>query len=581
MSVLKIGLVVDGEHLTRQLHELVQWASSTGSIRITHLIVQQRDSPAPRPPRWLRIIRKSPAELTVVLLSRLKDRLERHRVDAMDAYRGWSETFEAGAAVPGRIVVKPLVSRSGLVHRFSEEDLERIRQERFDLLLRCGSGILRGGILTVARLGFLSFHHGDNRINRGGPAGFWEVYHGWSKTGFVVQRLTEELDGGDVILRGFVPTQHSHLSNCALLFNKSYFHLRALLLRIAEADALPEPEPHVPYACRLYVEPRARELACYFVKRAARSVHGRAQRAFERQERWGVCYLKSDWPRAALWRGRRIATPPGNFLADPFVATREGRTCLFVENYVYRTGKAHISAFELQDSGPTELGIALEEDFHLSFPFLFEHRGSLFMCPESRAARQIRIYRCVSFPLQWRLECIAMHDVAAVDSMICCQDGVWWLLANFSRAPPIEQCAELHLFRSTDPLSGHWEPHRRNPVLIDPEFARNAGLLRADAGLVRVCQSQGFGGSYGNAANLMRITHLDLDRYAEELICRIRPGFMPGIGGTHHMHSDGVYSVWDYKRWERVKSVRPPVAAGGRASDTICAPGASTTSATS
>ncbi|HVS76266.1 MAG TPA: hypothetical protein VHE11_04980 [Steroidobacteraceae bacterium] len=573
MSPLKIGLLVDGERLTKHVHELVRWANSTDTLRVTHLIVQERPAPPAQPPRLARLIRKPPAEIAANLLWRAKNHIERRGVEATGAYQGSSETLEAGAVVPGRIVVKPLVSKSGLVHRFSEEDLERIRQERFDLLLRCGSGILRGGILTAARLGILSFHHGDNRVNRGGPPGFWEVYHGWSKTGFVVQRLTEELDGGDVILRGFVPTQRSHLLNCALLYAKSYFHLRTLLVRIAAAGEMPEAERQVPYPGRLFVAPGARELAYYLLKRTGRSVSGRARRVLKRSERWGVCYLKSDWPQAALWRGLRLATPPGRFLADPFVVTRDGRTCLFVENYVYRTGKAHISAFALEDSGPRELGIAVEEDFHLSFPFLFEHRGDLFMCPESSAARQIRIYRCLSFPLKWRLECVAMREVAAVDSMIFSRGGAWWLLTNFSAAPPFDQRAELHLFRAADPLSGGWEPHRRNPVVMDPEFARNAGLLRAADGLVRVCQSQGFG-SYGTSSNLMRITRLDLDHYAEELIDRITPGFLPGIGGTHHMHSDGIYSVWDYKRWERVKPVSRPAAEGGLAWEAICAPGA-------
>src|SRR5690348_7958534 len=152
MSALKVGLIVDGERLTKQIHEFVHWARSSGDIQVTHLIVQQRPVPAHRP-LWVKILRKSPAELTSLLLWRLKDRIEQRRVEALQKYRGSSAAFAAGSTVPGRIFVKPLVSRSGFVHRFSENDLESIRQERFDLLLRCGSGILRGGILTAARLG--------------------------------------------------------------------------------------------------------------------------------------------------------------------------------------------------------------------------------------------------------------------------------------------------------------------------------------------------------------------------------------------------------------------------------------------
>ena len=50
-------------------------------------------------------------------------------------------------------------------------------------------------------MGIISFHHGDNNINRGGPAGFWEVFNEEPSTGFIIQRLTEELDGGDVIFK--------------------------------------------------------------------------------------------------------------------------------------------------------------------------------------------------------------------------------------------------------------------------------------------------------------------------------------------------------------------------------------------
>src|SRR5690606_30326565 len=60
-----------------------------------------------------------------------------------------------------------------------------------------------------------SFHHGDNTVNRGGPAGFWEVIENQHITGAVLQRLTEDLDGGEVIRRCYSSTNPiSATANC-------------------------------------------------------------------------------------------------------------------------------------------------------------------------------------------------------------------------------------------------------------------------------------------------------------------------------------------------------------------------------
>lgn len=552
---LKVALIVDDEKLDEHHCRLVEWASSTETVSITHLIIQKRDPPPPKRPMVVRLLRKRPAKLAAQALWKLKTRLEARDIPAVGS-KATLSLEQIRNAVPGRILVRPRISPSGFVYRYCEEDLETIRNQRFDLLIRCGSGILRGEILAAARLGILSFHHGDNRVNRGGPPGFWEVYHGWGATGFVVQRLTEELDGGDVLLRGFVPTQFSHESNRAVLYDKSHIQLRALLLRIAESGTLPSAESQVPYSSRLYTEPRAREIARYLLRRARRSLVARARDILRLRERWGVCYLKSDWPNAAFWRGQRIRNPPGRFLADPFVVTRDGRTCVFVEDYSYSASKGRITVFELGESGAQELGVALDEDFHLSFPFLFEHDGALFMCPESYTAGQIRIYRCVDFPLRWQLERIAMSGVSAADSMILPHGDLWWLLTNLSEATLIDHSAELHVFSARNPLADNWVPHPRNPVRNDPLHGRNGGLLRRGDELVRVCQSQGFN-SYGVSATLMRITRLNREEFAEELICQLTPGFLPGAHGTHHLHSNGIYSVWDYKRWEKIEGPIP------------------------
>ncbi len=550
---LKVGLIVDQEDLSKFDYELVQWASSTGAIWVSHLIVQRR-SPSPRKRTLIeRILGKAPIKLMRSAVWRalwaIKGCTDIAAVSELPEFRDSIATFPVGEVVPGRIFVSPQVSRSGFEHRVSAEELRTIQAENFDLLIRCGSGILRGEILRSARLGVLSFHHGDNRVNRGGPAGFWEVYHREPMTGFVIQRLTEELDGGDILVRGFVPTQRSHLLNRVVLISHSYRHLQRLLTRITETGDLPQPEEHVPYTGRLYRRPRSHQVASYLAKRTGRSLVARIRDARGIKERWGVSYVRSNWRNAAFWRGTSIGMRAGHFLADPFVISRNGRTFVFVEDYLYQTGKAHISVFELSEVGAREIGIALEEPYHLSFPFLFEYQGEIFMCPESSQAREIRIYRCIEFPLRWTLETVAMRAVVAADSMIFPYDGRWWLFTNLGESDSHVLSTELHIFVAPDPLSGQWLPHRRNPVLMASDCARNGGLLRDGWQAFRVGQVRGFG-SYGTSAKVMRIEKLNEIEYAEGLVCHLTSVFQSGLRGTHHMHSDGVYSVWDYKRWE-------------------------------
>ena len=74
----------------------------------------------------------------------------------------------------------------------------------------------------------ISFHHGDNRVNRGGPSGFWEVLNREPSSGFIIQKLNTELDGGSVLVRGNMMTQNYWLQNNAQLLKKSNFFMMEL-----------------------------------------------------------------------------------------------------------------------------------------------------------------------------------------------------------------------------------------------------------------------------------------------------------------------------------------------------------------
>lgn len=105
---------------------------------------------------------------------------------------------------------------------FAREDIEAIREQKLDFLMRFGIGIIRGDILHAARYGVWSFHHADEQKYRGGPPCFWEIYNDEPSIGAILQRLNERLDAGTILRKGFFPTiQGSYYRNLNQVFFRS------------------------------------------------------------------------------------------------------------------------------------------------------------------------------------------------------------------------------------------------------------------------------------------------------------------------------------------------------------------------
>jgi hypothetical protein len=295
--------------------------------------------------------------------------------------------------------------------------------------------------------------------------------------------------------------------------------------------------------------PSAVQLVAYGAAVAKRSVMLRLRTLIGVHEKWQVHYKRQDWSQLSLVHAHAIPNPAGGYFADPFLRTTpEGQFC-FVEEFRDRSQRGVISVLRLDDKGPVYLGRVLDEPFHLSFPYMFEYGGELFMCPETHEAHQIRLYKCKSFPMQWELHSVAMENVAAVDSLIFPAHGKWWMLTGLLPQADVNRFPELNLFSAPDPLSGQWQAHAQNPLKVDPEFARNGGLLRLGEKLFRVSQAFAFS-AYGASVNISEIKDLTADVYNELLAARVNADFKPGVSGLHHIDSADGLTVWDEKRWQ-------------------------------
>jgi hypothetical protein len=144
-----------------------------------------------------------------------------------------------------------------------------------------------------------------------------------------------------------------------------------------------------------------------------------------------------------------------------------------------------------------------------------------------------------------------MDDVSAVDTTIFERDGIWWLFTNIDSINVGDHCSELSIFYADDPLTDRWTPHPKNPIFVDSLKARNGGILFDGDLIFRVSQRQGFD-QYGAGSGINRITHLSRTDYQEEAVFAVERNFFKNLIGTHHIHSNGKITVFDYLEKVRV-----------------------------
>lgn len=273
-----------------------------------------------------------------------------------------------------------------------------------------------------------------------------------------------------------------------------------------------------------------------------------AQRAFQKVSRidqWFLAYrfagCDESFPHA---RDMVPLLPPKDrFWADPFPFARDGRHYVFFEELVFSRKKAHISVLEIDRAGCVSAPVTvLERDYHLSYPFLFEWNGELYMIPETGQNRTVELYRCIEFPHRWQFEKTLLEGIWAVDATLQELDGQWWLFVC-QGIEGTEIYDELYLYHADTPF-GPWHAHPMNPIVSDVRWARPAGrLFRHDGAWIRPAQN--CAPIYGASVALRRIVELDATSYREEPFLDLLPDWHPNIEGFHTFNRSGEMLVVD------------------------------------
>ena len=322
--------------------------------------------------------------------------------------------------------------------------------------------------------------------------------------------------------------------------------------------------PALPFesaGCPAPTQPTTMQLGKAAAKQVARRIAQQLHRLCFNTPHWRVGWRRLDGLdlfdlRRHPGTGWRTIPDDGHrFYADPFPVVHGGAVTLFVEDYEYRLGKGVISAVQFGADGPSgQPRPVLEQPGHLSYPFVFEKEGQIWMVPESCSSGTVDLYRATAFPGGWIKEATLLSDVIASDPTLVEYAGTWWLFATVRDGGGSFSDA-LFLWSAPD-FRGPWTPHPRNPVLIDIASARPAGRMvdRNNALLrpVQDCRRR-----YGAALGIARVTRLDLDGFEQEIEALIGPG--PDWPGSrlHTLNSAGGLEFIDGSGWSPRWGRRP------------------------
>jgi hypothetical protein len=416
---------------------------------------------------------------------------------------------------------------------------------KVDILLTSGTTALHENLLQVSRLGALSIDLHRNHLNDATPPGFWESYSREPKTTFGVYSVSSLQRPEKLLLEGAFRTQFSYVLNRIYLEHNVRAQVQRILSHIADTGEIPETRKPRKQDIKYFSPPTPMQTSLYLCKLATRLGGKTARRLFQIRQKWGIEITQGGWRDVQKKHSKRYTAPRGIFWADPFLRQHHGKTYCFVEEYSYSIKRAHISVLEISQGRIEFLGIALQESFHLSFPFIFQFDGQMYMCPETSERHQIRLYRSTEFPLRWELCSIVMDKISAVDSMFFEHNGKWWLLTTVDRTSLNDHCSELCLFFADSPLDTRWTPHPLNPLFIDPLGGRNAGLIIESGKIFRAAQNQGFD-QYGEGLSMHEITELSESKYVEVKVKDFALKNRSDTIGSHHISTTGSITVTDY-----------------------------------
>ena len=231
------------------------------------------------------------------------------------------------------------------------------------------------------------------------------------------------------------------------------------------------------------------------------------------------------------------------FHADPFGFEIEGKKFIIFEDYsrFFRRGRIAIANFDGQKL--INKKIILDDKKHLSYPFIIQQQGLIYMVCESFKSKELNLYEIDKKTLEVKKIHEIFADKKVIDPTIIFHQNKFWLFYTSSDG----DVSHLNI-AFADSLFSDFKDHPKNPVKIDKTSSRPAGTpFIIDGKIYRLAQN--CSNTYGGAVVINRIIELNTENFSEELVKEIGPDLQSEYNrGLHTISEFGDLTLVDGKR---------------------------------
>lgn len=540
----KIGILFDDYNIPAWAYKMLEMIDSSPGSEIV-LTLRQKPEKAEHK-NLLNRISENPRESLFSLWCIIDRNLNKCSPDAFET-RNIENLFSAAS-----IELDP--QHTYIADPFNGHEFEEIKKYNLDIIIRIGTIIPGGNILKLSRYGMWSFYHAEHALHNGDMAGVREVMDNRDETEIIWQIQTENQDDLILLNKSVFSTDRSSIYRNK---NKYYWIASSIIpMKIQELYDIGEEaffkqikllneHPRF-YSKKQHKIPGYTEMLISCPKLIIKKISHKTQDLLY-FDQWIILFKLNSCNiiSTSLSQFKKILPPIDRFWADPHILKKKGKYYIFIEELIYAQNKGYICVIEMDEQGNYTPPVkVLEKNYHLSYSFLIEDNGNLYMIPETKQNNTIELYKCTDFPYKWKLEIVLMNNIKAVDSTVIFRDNKYWLFCNVTSSMCPFAPDEMFIFYSDKLVSDNWTSHPQNLIKSDKKRSRPAGnFFTHKDKLYR--PSQNCFKHYGHSMKINHVIELTENTYKEKVVDSICPDWEDDILSTHTINSADKLTVID------------------------------------